>query len=527
VIDDLRALSYLEYRQIVNRIRETFRQPGRALIYVIAIGYFVTITGARAHGHRAFPMKIIPEPYASALMFTYIALLGVMAYGAASGIVGAFSSTADARFLTGSAITERTVIAWLQLRRSGTSIARMLFTIVLYALIFAGSGTVIGIGLATLGGTLVATAIAVPMLKLRTIIGTRTAQSLAGAIAALGIMPMLILFAGVLNPSRLATAIEGLGAGYAFNVLFDGYAPALAALFGTGCALIVLTYMTGTNLYPDLYAASLRVLSFRERQRRGAGAAFTMEHGYEHREVRTASRFFFFNALSGPWTIAWKEWIAFLRSPSMQRVFWFGLLASCASGALFGAVAARSPAPLEESLSFASVASNMIVIFVAMGSAIGLAGDLRKPLWWLGPDPLWKRLVAWTVGTSWRMAACICAGVLGWSVTMHTAVVAIAGIPLSIATVLYLRAVGLALYSLFPSTIDQRGPLAMIRALLTYLLAAPPAVAGILTGVLFRTLQGGVTAGILVSLLETLLLIAFASGRIDGRGAAFAQAEGM
>jgi Putative ABC exporter len=526
MIRDLAALGYLEYRQIANRIRKTMREPGRALVYVLAIGYFGAITAARAHGHRAIPMKTIPEPYASALMFTYVALLGVMAYGAASGIVGAFSSTADARFLTGSTISQRVIVVWLQLRRSGASMGRMLFTIVLYALIFASSGTVIGISLATFGGTLVATAVAVPMLKIRNAIGTRTAQSLAGALTAIGIMPMLILFSSVVNPIRLAGGIESFGAGYAFNALFDGNALALEALYGFGLALIALAYLSGTDLYPDLYASSLRVLAFRERQKRGAGAAFTMEHSYEHRPAGRSTKFLF-EGLTGPWTIAWKEWVAFIRSPSMQRVFWFGLAACAATGALFGEVAARSNDPLTESLSFASIACNMVVIFVAMGSAIGLATDLRKPLWWIGPNPLWARLFAWTVGTSWRLAACICAGVLGWSVAMHNATVLFAGIPLSLAAVLYLRAVGLALYALFPSTIDQRGPLAMIRALLTYTLAAPPAVAGIVIGVVFRTLAGGVFVGIILSMFETLLLVTFASMRIAGRGSAFAQAEGF
>ncbi len=525
MVQDLSALYYLEYRQIVNRIRETSRQPGRALIYIFAIGYFAVITVLRAHGHRALPMKAIPEPYASLVIFTFVTLLGVMAYGAASGIVGAFSSAADARFLTGSAISERVVVVWLQVRRSGISIARMLFTIVLYALIFAGSGTVVGISFATLGGTLVATAIAVPMLKLRTRVGARTAQSLAGAVAAIGILPMMILLASLLNRTHAAAGIESLGAGVAFNALFNGNALALSALYGCGVALIALAYATGTNLYPDLYAASLRVLEFRERQKRGAGAAFTMEHAYEHRTTRPAARLLF-ERLNGPWTIAWKERIAFSRSPSMQRVFWFGLATCCACGALFGAVVARSHDPIAESLSFASVASNMIVIFVAMGSAIGLATDLRKPLWWLGPDPLWMRLFAWTVGTSWRLAACLCAGVLGWALASHSAV-ALVAIPISIAAVLHLRAVGLALYALFPSTIDQRGPLAFVRALLTYILAVPPAIAGGVIGYAFHTLTGGVMVGISAAILETLVLVTFASARIDGRGVAFAQAEGM
>jgi hypothetical protein len=111
----------------------------------------------------------------------------------------------------------------------------------------------------------------------------------------------------------------------------------------------------------------------------------------------------------------------------------------------------------------------------------------------------------------------------------------LAGVPAAVALVLYLRAVGLALYSLFPSTIDQRGPLAMVRMLLTYLLAAPPAVVCAAAGFeLYRAgmaapqaLYAAVAAGIITSLVETLALVAFAAARIAGQGVAFARAESM
>lgn len=526
MIADLGALGYLEYRQIVNRIRETLRAPGRAVMYLFAVGYFVVVALLRHHGNKVIPVSAIPEPYASALFFAYITLLGIMMYGAASGIVGAFSSPADARFLSGSLISQRLVILWLQLRRSGTAIARMVFTVLLYTLIFSGSGTFLGIGLAMIGGTIIASAAAIPMLKLRGIVGTRTAQSLAGAVAAIGILPMVILFASLPpNAGALQTAhaIEHFGAGFAFNALFDGYPLALAALYAFGALVIALSFVTGVGLYPDLYASSMRVLDFQQRQRRGSAAGFSIEHRYEHRASKDASPVF--NFLRGPWTIVWKEWIAFVRSPSMQRVFFFGLIACAAVGALFGHIAAGSENVVEETVGLASMAGMMIMIFVAMGSAIGLSGDISKPLWWIGRDPLWMRLLAWTAGTSWRFGACLGVGIAVWAMTLHAGVIAAAGIPIAFAVVLNLRAVGLALYSLFPSTIDQRGPLAMVRALLTFLFAAPPALIALLVLLLLRTIGGGIAAGVIASLLETLLLVAFAAVRIAGQGVSFARAE--
>lgn len=527
MIADLGALAYLEYRQVANRIRQTLRQPGRAIMYLCAAGYFVIIAIVRQKHHGALPVSTIPEPYASALFFIYVTLLGVMMYGAASGIVGAFSSAADARFLSGSLISQRLVIMWLQLRRSGASMGRMIFTLLVYMLIFSRSGTFAGIGLSTIGGTLIATASAIPMLKLRRTIGTRSAQSCAGVIAAIGILPMVILLssfppnAGTLPWAR---AIEHVGAGYALNALFNGRPIALAALYAFGAAALALSYLLGDGLFPDLYASSMRVLAFRERHRRGS-AAFTVQHRYEQRSVQSSERVF--GVLRGPWTIVWKEWIAFVRSPSMQRTFVFGLVVCAGVGALFGHLAAASHDRLGETLGFASMAGNMIVIFVAMGSAIGLSTDISKPLWWMGGDPLWMRLLAWTIATSWRMAACLAVGIGVWAIMLQATVIALAGIPIAVAVVLYLRAVGLALYSLFPSTIDQRGPLAMVRVLLTYLLAAPPVVPAIVILFAYHNFAGAIAAGIACSLLETLLLVAFAAARIAGQGVAFARAEGM
>lgn len=524
---DLRALGYLEWRQLFNRARHTLRQPARAVLYALVVAYFVVLAIVRQRVHHAF-IASVPEPYASALFFAYVTLLGILMYGAASGIVGAFSSAADARFLSGSLIDERLVVLWLQLRRSSGTVVRMIFTLLLYALVFSGSGSLAGLSLSVIAGTIVATGTAIPMLRFRRFAGTRTAQALAGVAAAAGILPMAILLSSLTSwagTPRMALGIERLGCGYALNALISGRPVALFAFYAAAAGAIALAYAAGRGLYPDLYASSLRVLAFKDRQTR-VNAGFAIEHKYEHRGSPGTQKIF--AILRGPWTILWKEWIAFVRSPSMQRVFVFGLLACAAVGALFGHLVAASHNRMEEVLELAYTAGNTIVIFVAMGSAVGLSTDIAKPLWWIGRDPLPVRLFAWTVGTSWRLAACIGAGVASWAIALHAVVVAAFGIPLAFTLTLHLRAVGLVIYSLFPSSIDQRGPLALVRALLTYVFAAPPAVAATVVLVL----QPGKPAlaiggGIAFSLLETLLLVSFAARRIAGQGVAFARAEAM
>jgi Putative ABC exporter len=525
MIADLAALCYLEFRQAINWIVSTARQPGRAIVYALLACYFIFTAVLRARTNAAMPIQRSPEPYASVLMFAFITLLGVVCYGAASGIAGTFSSPADARFLTGSRISERTIVIWLQLRRSGSAMLRMFLTLILYALVVPASGAVGKLGIAIIGGTVLTTATAIPMLKMRATIGARSAQSFAGVIAAIGILPMSILLSSTFTPSLIpaASLIERLGLGYSFNQLLHGNIVALSALYVAALLSVALACVVGTGLYPELYASSLRMLAFRERQRRGGGAAFSMEHVYASGKPHRLK--FVLDRLSGPWTIAWKEWMAFLRSPSMQRIFLFGVFTCGVIGGVFGNLIVHSKDRLETTVSLATTSATMLVIFVAMGSAVALGADLRKPLWWMGPDPLWVRLFAWIVGTSWRLGVCLSVGVIAAAIALHSALVALVGIPIAIASVLYLRAVGLALYAMFPSSLDQRGPMAMVRALLTYAFAAPPMIVGSIIGGLLHTVEGAAVIGIAASIAETFALIAFAASRIAGRGVAVAQSE--
>lgn len=518
------ALWYLESRQIGHRIQRTLRQPGRAIVYAIAIAYFAIVSVARSRSHQlpAF-LRAVPEPYASALLFAFVILVGIIAYGAASGIAGTFSSTADARFLTGSLISPRLVVAWLQLRRCGAGVLRMLFTLVVYALLFSHTGTSGGVALAIIGGTIVAAGTAVPMLEVRKTAGARTAQSLAGAVIAAGLLPFAIVITSLGDP-RVAESARGLidlHFGAALNALIIGNPLALAALYAFAVLFVLLAFLSGGDLYPELYAASLRILNFRERRQRIS--TLTIEHRYEMRSAEPSRSVF--GRLGGPWTIAWKELIAFERSPSLKRTFFLGAFACAAVGAIFGNVAVKSSDPLAASIAFGSMAVNILIVFVALASAVGLATDLRKPLWWMGPDPLWKRLFAWLAATSWRMGGCVAAAIVAWLLAMHQPVLAAMGIPLAAAAVLHLRAIGLGLYAVFPSSIDQRGPLAMIRALLTYLFAVPPIAAGVLAAIFLHSTVLGLAVGIAFSLTETMLLVAFAAARISGQGVAFALSE--
>jgi len=525
-VNDFLTLAYLDSHQLLHRVQTIFRQPARALVYGVAIAWFVMMGLLRSHARAPLISVVVPEPFASATMFAFVALLGIIMYGAASGFVGVFSSAADGRFLCGSRLSEPSVVTWLQLRRCAAFVLRMALFVVFYTLILRGAArfpNTGAIGLTVIAGTLFATATAIPMLKLRAVMGARFAQTCAAAVVAAGLLPLAILLGSLLNSglTHWALVLQTVGAGGAINALFTGNAAGIGSFYGAAGVTLLLSFVAGRDLYPELYTSSLRVLEYHQRGRRLPGLV-TTERAYQIGGSATSA---VFEGARGAWTIAWKEWIAFVRAPGARRMFWVGLVGCALAGAIFGNFARHSRDPLETALILGSSIANAVIIFVTIASSFGLAADLRKPLWWMGPDPIWLRLFAWVLATSWRLSICMGIGVVVFGATIGLPNAAGAGIPIAIAIAVYLRSIGLALYALLPAGLDQRGPLAMLRAFLTYVFAIPAVAASAMAAYLTHSLLVAVIAGITCALGEALLLIVFAAVRIQGRGATFAQAE--
>lgn len=526
-MSDFATLAYLDFHQLVNRLRTILHQPSRMIVYVVAIGYFgflawVRTLHPRAGNYGTTIPTIIPEPYASAILFAFVTLLGVIMYGAASGFLGVFSSTADARFLCGSKLSERAVVTWLQVRRCASAVVRWILLLVFYSLIYHRAGGFSSLAPSLIAGALLTVATAIPILKLRTTRGRGTAQLFSAAIIAAGLLPLSILLASILGAGLIPWArhIESIGAGFAVNALFSRNVWGVSAMYAAAAGLLAFSYAVGNDLYPDLYASSLKVQAFKRQRRHLPGMATDREY-----RANAASGKWLLDRARGAWTIAWKEWIAFVRAPGAQRMFWFGFIASAAVGVVLGTAAKRSGDPMGTAAVMGGSIANVIVIFITIASSFGLAEDLRKPLWWMGTDTVFSRLVAWILATPWRLSACFAAGILTFSAALGFRPVVVFAIPIAITIAVVLRSIGLALYALMPSGLDQRGPLAMLRVLLTYLCATPPIGATLLAALAVHSFAFAVGAGIVVALLEALVLIAFAAFRVSGRGAAFAQAE--
>lgn len=527
-MSDFAVLAYLEWRTFVNGARGMLRSPARALLYGAAVAYVAFAGYLRSKGAGTGPNAAgLGEPYDTLLFCLALFTIAAGIYGACSGLVGAFGSPADARFIAGSALRERNVIAWLQVRHIQRVMGRTLFFILFYAALYR-TGTVLGIALSILGIMLLSASFGIPVVKLQRRFGSFPAYAAAAALGACALVPAAFVGLGLLTPAAagLSQWAVGLGLGGLTRALLAADARVLGLLYAALLATIAAAYFGSDDLYPELYALSERWVRRQARQRRSPfagdlrydpGAAQAVRTSPPGRVREGGPR--------GAWTLLWKDWIEFTRASAPKRAFALWTIGLAAGGAVAGVVVRRSPDPQAALTGIAGALLWTLVVVASFASAVALAGDLRKPMWWLCGDSLRRRLYVWTLATSWRTIVPVAAGVAGYALTAGDRALLYAGIAGIAVLVLFLRAVGLTLYAIFPSQTDQRGPVAMLRALVTWLAALPPAVLAVLAAVLWHAPQAGAALGGLLALAEAALLIEFAAVRIASNGVAFARAE--
>ncbi|MDP9110222.1 MAG: hypothetical protein M3M96_01115 [Candidatus Eremiobacteraeota bacterium] len=524
-MSDFSALAYLEVRQGWNRARQTLRQPARLIMYALAIAYFVFLGGIRfwTSGHHHRPMPGVPEPYASAIFFAALLAFALALLSAAAGHVGAFTSLADARFLIGSQLRERNVIVWLQLRASWRMIARLLFLIIFYTILYSSSGSFLGMALSMMGFIAFAASCAIPTMRLQRRFGARIGYALPIAVGSLGLAGLAALGVGLLWPphSQVATAVIHIGFGRLVHAMLAGAWLPITGLFLLTLIMGATAYWGAEDLYPELYRGSSRMIDLARLRRRNP-FGFRREDASKTVISESVDGS---GGMRGAWSLLWKDWVQFKRLRGGRTSFVAGAFVSMLAGAVCGIIAHRSHDALAISVGLGASVGNVLVILVSMYSSTSLAADIGKPLWWLNVQPLRTRLYVQAAATSWRLALCISFGLIAWAFIISSPLFALAAIPAAVCTVAFLRAIGLALYSLFPSALDQRGPVAMLRVLALYVLLAPPLAAGALTGIFLHTAVLGIGVGLAFALVQALLLVEFAAYRIARSGIAFAQAE--
>jgi hypothetical protein len=304
-----------------------------------------------------------------------------------------------------------------------------------------------------------------------------------------------------------------------------GRPAAAAALLAVAAAGIAVAALAGGDCYPELWRASLPQFTVRrarrerrsltEDERRDLRAA-TLPGVLGGRGTARAGRS---RVPPGAWTVLWLEWLTTRRRGAWRIALVLG--GALAVGVWAGLAGRSDPGLLAAILGPACY-------FVLVGNAaatVRLAATIGKPLWWLSAAPLRARLAAWTLAGTLRQAVPIVAGVLVAAALAGQPTLAAAGVAAGLALPWLSRAMALLTYTLLPSTIDLRGPGALLRLLANLVLLLPVAAVALPAGLLTGALLPAVLAGAAAAAAEGFALLLAAAARIAGNGVDLARAE--
>ena len=526
-MSDFSTLAYLDVLQAKNQFKRLLHQPARLVLYVLVGGYFLTILIVRAKMRTMSAFHGIGEPFASAIGFGGIAFVAAGFLAVSLGRVATFQSAADARFLIGSQLRERNVLAWLQLRSSWRFIARFLFLAVLYAFIFPSAGTQRGMIFSVTGLIALASSLNVPITRLRRAGNVRVFQLLLAMLVFGAVAAAAAVVAPIVLPhtAAISSALQHAGIGRAAASVLAGNGTALGMLWGAAFALMALSYVGATDLYPELYTSSMNALEARVRMRRqpfGNVRIAPVKRSSAAHSASSPGPYF-----AGAWTALWKDAVTFSRVKGAWAIYALLFVVASTGGAALGAFARASGGDDGMAIAYTIVISigNVLLLVFAIGSSVALAQDIRKPLWWISSASLRSRLYVWTVATSWRWMLLVTAAVAACAAALRDVQFAEIVLPAIMVLIPFVRAIGLALYSLFPFALDQRGPVAMLRMLLCYALLLPAFGIGVATGFLAHSISGGAIVTLIFALVESAALVEFAAHRIARAGIGIAEAD--
>jgi hypothetical protein len=539
----LATLAYLEWRMLLHRVERVLHQPARLVMWSLFLLWILFVTVGRVmRGSYSTAVFALPHALSNAAIAlfpaVYLAFMGYTMMRSTLRPPAAFAYPADARFLCGSALPPRLVGFWLQCREFIGSGQRYLFAIIAMGVGFRGAGWTLVLIVLTVT---VATGL-LQMLPLPTFLLARRYPHLR-----VGLLASAVMFLGVLAIAYpayyayLAWKVDGdvltalpthalwLPPGVWLIGTALGHWPSLIALLLTALAFAMVAAAAAADCYPELWEASVREFAQRDHVRsRFFGLRSEAPSGIGDADTAGASVRTFGSSTvarvpAGAWPIFWKDWLALSRSPEASRGAIGFMLVATLVGAVFGFLAREGGfevlAGLGSGIAYAAIA-------LSAQRAVALSVELRKPLWWLSSVPLFVRLAAWTLSAALRVSALVALGVV--------AAAAISGAYLAGVLILLLlpvffwvgQAVGVAAYSVFPAKGDLRGPGALIRMLVSYILFVPPIGVWLVTQFVFgQSPIVAVPAACAWAVLEGAVLIWFAARRLAGDGMAFSWAE--
>ncbi len=536
---DVATLGYFEWRRFVHRIAAIRRSPGRVLLwgaYALGIGFFIVsraMLGAHTHVRAAaqFDARI-----AACVGGIFAIFFGLTFLTSRTRNVGAFDSLAEARFMALSHMPRPLILGWVQVRASAGLLLRLGISLTFSLGIFvgnvtSGAATLLAI-CASLLTTYVVCAFPIPiaLARGRAVLVYRAVGCAALAVGILAVAREAVLFivpdapgANVL--ARVPTPLIGAFVG----ALTRGDVRAFLVLLAGAVLATALAIAASRDAFPELYemtTASVDRLSLRRGTRSAAAvieerSRARFAKGRARVVTRSTSR-----VPSGAWVLVWRNWLALRRGRGIGSLVlglacWYALGIGVGLGFSHGNDIAKSVV-----FSLLGVATMLAVVGTAfLGQSMAL--DVQRPLFWLAGSSTLARLTALLASALWRgtltiggmvAAGCIAAGRFEFAF----------GAPfLAAAAIALMQTTGVALYALFPARIDQQGPLALVRVLLTLIVLATPGLmlggAMLLAGFAHVALPPVAGAGCfaLGAFVEAGALLTFAAWRIDAKPEAF------
>jgi hypothetical protein len=536
----LAALIYLEVRSWINRLRLLAREPKRLVPWIIFVVWLAVTQagqiGFLLTGHsspRALaPFHTFAATLLSAVPGLYFVLIGVVV-GASKSAPADFSSPADAHYLAGSPLSQRTVVLWLQLRKvlnPRIVIGIFVGTAVLAIYTFTPAAAIV------LQLTLISAFISVLGLQLPLFLVRRKTPWLPWAVAPWALV-LVGLFLAAVGAAQVIgfrgyppgwRVLASLPPGSLVAAGMAGDVRALAGVVILAALSVGLAVVVAGDSYPELWEASRRRFTVLRAMRRGFISPMDARRALrearaepEPDRIRKAASVTGTRVPAGALTLVWKEWMALRRRRGGLGLMLVFLAASLLAGSVAGVVIAGS------SGGAGAVVGAVVFPFVLFSAylRVSLSTDLRNPLWWLSPAGLAQRLAAWTLAGILPYFVIIGAGGAAALVFSGHAVFAVPALAALFAFMWTMRTIGLAVYAVVPSSLDMLGPGVAIRVVAIYVLSAPPLAAGLGPRLLTGSIVIGAAGATLVALVESIGLLVFATYQIQGNGLGFARAE--
>jgi hypothetical protein len=512
----MRALAYLEWRFALHQIAAIGRSPLRLAIwipYALSLGYLACARLFGSH-EMLFGSAQLSAEHLTGIGGLYLGALGITVALSAGGRVSGFRTSAEAVLFSNAGIKPIDMAVWLQFRKLLASGLRWAGVLAYYFLIFfprhaSPLGATIAFLTALLAVALLMS-VELPIFLLSRGSFNLGFRGFGWILAATGFAYVAIGFSGA-RVWKTAIGFVRCDPGGAVRSIQRGSPSALILFCALLAFMLIAIVCLAHDSLPELYAVSRRSLAD---VRRRQSAVRQTRYGAV---VSTPAA----RIPSGALALAWKDWIGFRRGRG-SFALWIGgcvFWAACGVGFAYASIALDDLSPM---LTLFGASALLLVFLAPHGAAAGLAGDLGKPLFWLGQDALRSRLAAWTLGRALRGGVALGLAPLCAGLVLNQPALTLAALPVCLAAYWSLQALGIGLYALFPNPIDSRGPMALVRTLVTAAYILPALALGGAAAAL-----GGSPATVGASVCFTFvalgfLTIGFAAHRFGERGAAMA-----